>query len=113
MARLPRRFFSRKEQPDSGEVKECMSFGVTGIDGNITGDGTLSRWYATPHLGWMWILDSGLTLGIELGVQVPFSTDLTIAGLSNRTTARIKNELSPWTSHVLPYLNLIKVGYTF
>ena len=36
--------------------------------------------YATPRLGWLAIWDSGLSLELDLGVQLPISSDAQISG---------------------------------
>ncbi len=34
--------------------------------------------YATPHIGWMWIFDSGFLIGLELGAQIGFASKTTV-----------------------------------
>jgi hypothetical protein len=86
--------------------------------------------YFTPHLGWLWIWDSGFTMGFEFGVQVPTGDETTleidIDNVSAAQEALIKNtqeyknleddvtqlgETVGQTS--LPYVSLLKLGWVF
>lgn len=91
-----------------------LNFSVDGIDGSPTTVGTLSRFYITPHIGWIWVYHSGFVLGTELGVQVPFShPELTFTGPKASRSDKARKDLDPLLSSVFPYINLIKVGYSF
>lgn len=91
---------------------------------------TLDSTYFTPHLGWFATWDSGFTMGFEIGAQIPTSTksELKVAFDNVGTTA--ENEVKGSTEYkdakkdvedtgetlgkkVLPYINLIRIGWLF
>lgn len=75
--------------------------------------------YVTPHIGWYKVYSCGITIGSELGAQFPLS--------SKRYTDRVSGEgsynpdaqdavdkgLKILGKNVLPYITLIRLGYSF
>ena len=51
---------------------------ATDTQQGITGKGDMTTIYVTPRLGWLWILDSGISFGADLGVQIPLSYEYTV-----------------------------------
>jgi hypothetical protein len=87
-------------------------------DNDYLGDAVLSRIYLTPNLGFNWVLDSGLSLGFELGAQIPVGAKLGLTANpefrdSKNTVEEVRVEIDPYIYYVTPYINFIKVGYTF
>lgn len=92
--------------------------------GNTYG-ANLARTHLTPHLGWNWVLDSGVSIGTEFGVEIPFSsTPSVIASGPNydpssilyQTAIKAANDsiASYGTGNfLLPYITFIKIGYMF
>lgn len=71
--------------------------------------GAIERFYFTPHLGWLWVMNSGFTVGTEFGLQIPLaSPTLSQLGLNEIATETIQDI----GSYVLPYVTLIKLGYS-
>lgn len=91
-----------------------QNFGVTGINGRPSAEGSLSGVYLAPHLGWMWIFDSGFTIGTEFGVQIPLGArSLKTSGLTQKDVKDAHDALDPYLATVSPYINIIKLGYSF
>lgn len=91
----------------------------------------LQSWYATPHLGWMWIFDSGFCLGFELGVQWGFgsrsSFDISIQDPTlNSYLTQVKEDQeykdlrnsiegagNKIGNAVLPFVTALRIGWLF
>jgi len=74
--------------------------------------------YVSPHLGFQWMIASGLTIGFDAGVQIPVSTDgptfdASKYGLTVPIAA--KGEVADATRYVttmpIPVVHLLEVGY--
>ncbi len=90
----------------------------------------LKTFYATPHLGWMWVYKSGFTWGMELGIQLPISpetdVEITTSEAFNslleivKTTQEYKTlekdvqDLGKQIAKTaLPFITLLRLGWTF
>ena len=87
---------------------------MSGLNGDAGASGTLSGLYFTPHLGWLWALENGFTFGTEFGVQVPLGNrNVGTFGLTATNMANAAQSLTPMAAILFPYINFIKVGYSF
>ncbi len=86
--------------------------------------------YWTPHLGWFTVYDFGLTLGFELGLQMPIkahtSIDVELTGVSaseenlvkespeyQKQKKDAKDALDRVATVSLPYITLLRIGWLF
>lgn len=79
-----------------------------------------STWFVNPRLGFLHTFESGITLGIDAGVQLAVSPSYDRAGAATalgitdpdveRTLVRVSNTLGNATT---PTLDLLKVGFLF
>jgi len=66
--------------------------------------------YAAPRLGWLAIWDSGFSLSIDAGVQLPLSTDATASGGNADATSAAQSAAKSLGNQPLPSVNL-RVGF--
>ncbi len=88
--------------------------------------------YATPQFGWLFVWDSGFSIGTELGAQIPLSMSsnnyYTNLNNSNQTAYSqaissgnyqdfqntLQTRLPDYFNHqVLPFWNILKIGWLF
>jgi hypothetical protein len=87
--------------------------------------------YLTPHLGWIWELRTGLTLGVELGWQIPVGAnpeltlaidDPTLEGYLEQvqqTAAyqKLRQDIESVAERLgkvgLPYVTALRIGWAF
>jgi hypothetical protein len=91
---------------------------------------TLDTTYFTPHLGWFATWDSGFTMGFEVGAQIPTSTKAELKVAFDNVGTAAENEVKESSQYkdakkdvedagealgkkVLPYINLIRIGWLF
>ncbi len=91
---------------------------------------TVSGPYITPHLGWIWVIGSGFTLGIEGGIQLPFSQRSNFDATTNETFTPIFDAVKTTEAYhsleqdlnnagekigeqILPFVTLLRIGWTF
>ncbi len=100
---------------------------ASGFNLPVTGTLTISSYYVTPHLGWFWVSQRGFTIGVELGCQIPLdpSTNISIPVADTffpqvRETADYQALVSDINGPalqigrtILPYLALLRLGWTF
>jgi hypothetical protein len=87
---------------------------VSGLNGDIAASGSVSGIYITPHVGWLWATEGGLTFGTEFGIQIPIgSRSIGASGLTASNTDNATRALTPLMNALIPYFNLIKIGYSF
>jgi hypothetical protein len=114
--------------PVSGSVPGLGSVSTTA---NIIASVNVSGLYAAPHIGWLWVWDSGFTLGAELGWQFDFASstsiqtsgatdqDQLLVDLAKLTTqyqnlqTQVQNAGNQIGNTGFPYFCLIRVGYLF
>lgn len=102
-------------------------------EGDLTVESDMSSPIITPQLGWLWTWDSGFTLGLNLGVQIPLAkdpeVDVKYQGTSITSAASMlpdekqakANDLKDKVNKVaklvgktpLPQVDLLKIGFFF
>ena len=62
-----------------GSASRAVSFDNNGQTEtvNTTVNVNIGSFYLTPHLGWLWVYQSGFVLGADLGWQFPFGSKTT------------------------------------
>ena len=100
---------------------------ASGLTIPVTGTLSISSYYLTPHIGWLWTNGGGFSLGIELGCQIPLSpsTELNIPVVEafapevKQTSEykRLESDINGPALQIgktpLPYLALLRLGWTF
>ncbi|MBC7743201.1 MAG: hypothetical protein H7061_13460 [Bdellovibrionaceae bacterium] len=97
--------------------------------GTTTITDTVTANYITPHLGFTWKADWGLTIGMDLGWLVPINTKTNIddGDIKNQPSyatlqaqpdyienkRKLQEESDKYGKTSLPYLALIRVGWLF
>ncbi|MFW7380208.1 MAG: hypothetical protein ACOH5I_15450 [Oligoflexus sp.] len=86
--------------------------------------------YLTPHIGWLWIWDSGFHMGFELGVQLPsgnktsFDTNFENVSAAEQSATKNSQEYKDLEKDVkdagdligkatLPHLTMLRFGWFF
>ncbi len=89
---------------------------VPGAGYNVTEGARV--FYITPHLGWLKVYPSGLTVGSELGIRVPLSVKRYIerSGPGDYDPDARKyadHGIKYLATNLLPFATLIRFGYSF
>ena len=114
------------------EAEDELGFKVKEVDisVNTIGQIEVTTQYVTPHMGWIWWTDLGITFGFDFGAQIPVgnssSLNLGFEDVTNAQVATLKtreeyleveedvNDAGELVGNtILPYINLLKVGYIF
>lgn len=101
-------------------------------EGDLMAETDLSSPVITPQIGWLWVWDSGFTLGLSLGAQIPFGSEpdadvkyngvsvSQVAGIEQATLDRgnaLKGKVNDAAKLVgktpLPQIDFIKIGFFF
>lgn len=80
--------------------------------------------FVTPQVGWLWMWDSGFTLGLNLGAQIPLtsSPEVTIRNAAGREVdpgraAELRDDVNDVAKvlgfYPLPAFDLLKIGFFF
>ncbi len=82
--------------------------------GTFSGHARVDTTFLNPSLGFLWTWDSGITLGVDAGVQLPVasssSNSLPRAIQASQEVTSIANSLGDTT---LPTIDLLRVGFLF
>ena len=86
--------------------------------GTYSGSLTMDTWYVNPRLGFLWTWKSGLSLGMDAGLQIPVSHTSTItmpAGLPPgvQVPSSITSASNTLGAKVLPTVTLLQLGMLF
>lgn len=118
--------------PTAGSFYVAASLGKQGVFARrtqtflteeVTPEVTLNNTFASPKFGWFWQFNSGINFGVELGAQVPLTTDVEIkdgttnpAILNDPEYIKIKKDVKDLAERlgkqVLP-VALVRFGYAF
>ena len=97
-----------------------MTATVTGL-GTGTESMSAATWFINPGIGYLYTWSSGLTMGIDAGIQLPIgatydrSGPATAAGLAQGTTAdnTLRQVANTLGNDVTPTVDLLKIGFLF
>jgi hypothetical protein len=107
------------------------SLGQTIDGGGLRVVADMSTFFVSPQLGWLWFTHSGFTIGLNLGVQIPFprepSVEVTYGGQplpsqgapSNVTSAAdsdrktVADVARVIMRYPIPNIDLLKIGLAF
>ncbi len=82
--------------------------------GSLPEEVTADTWFVQPRVGFLWRWESGLSLGIDGGVQVPVASSFTSTVPSQLAVSRTVTDWSHVIGKdVLPTLTLLQLGYLF
>jgi len=72
----------------------------------------LDSWFLNPRIGLLWTGTSGLTIGAELGIQIPLSPSVT-SSLPLALVPDAQRTANTLGKTVLPTINLLQIGMLF
>lgn len=89
-----------------------------------TGQVEHTSFFVTPQVGWLWTWDSGFTLGLNFGAQIPVTStpEVTIRNAAGREVdpgraAELRDDVSDVAEilgfYPLPAFDLLKIGFFF
>jgi hypothetical protein len=82
------------------------------LGGTITESLNVDAWFVNPRVGLSWSFASGLSLGIEAGVQIPFqSSSSTTLPEFAKSDYRVTELIALFGKQVLPTIDLLRVGF--
>jgi len=92
---------------------------TVGSFGTVTESMTVDTWFINPRIGLLWMWDSSFALGIEAGLQIPVSWEVSStipAGLPNDARVRdaadkLTSSLETLGTSVLPSIDLLRIGF--
>jgi hypothetical protein len=90
-------------------VEAATTLPVTGL-GNVSETLGLDATFINPRIGLLWVLRSGLVLGMEAGVQIPLSTSTT-STWPLALVPSLQGQIDALERSVLPTIDLIRVGF--
>jgi hypothetical protein len=74
----------------------------------------LDSWFLNPRIGVLWTAASGLTVGAEIGIQIPLSSDITSSlPLAYAPEAEAERAVNTFGKSVLPTINLLQLDFLF
>lgn len=94
-------------------LKATVTDTSTGSPQTATAD--VTTWFVTPRLGWLWLMDSGVSLGLDLGVQLKLSADKNVvvpASAPPDLKTNVNNLVDLAAGIPLPSVNF-RIGYLF
>lgn len=115
----------------SAVVQASIPESATPVETNISLDVVTSTTYWNPQFGWLYRMESGLTFGTDIGVQMPITSSVEITiDIKNTSPFLITSiQRSPQyvnlrkqlvndvydmlSEYPIPYWNIIKVGWLF
>lgn len=77
---------------------------------------TVDTWFVNPRLGFLWTFGSGLTVGIDAGLQIPLShseTSTLPASLQAKAPSGLTALTDTLGARVLPTVSLLQLGMLF
>jgi hypothetical protein len=72
----------------------------------------LDSWFLNPRVGVLWTATSGLTVGAEIGIQIPISADIA-SSLPLAYAPEAERAANTLGKTVLPTLDLLQIGFLF
>ncbi len=101
------------------DAKATATLAAGGSSTELTESMDASTWFVNPRVGFLHRFDSGITLGVDAGVQLPIAPTFTRAGPAtsagltsetDRVLARVAGALG---NDVTPTIDLLRVGFLF
>ena len=90
-------------------VEAAATMPVTGF-GQVSETLGLDSSFINPRIGLLWVLRSGLVLGMEAGVQIPLSTSTT-STWPLALVPSLQSQIDAVERSVLPTIDLIRIGF--
>lgn len=97
--------------------QRTMTASYTDPATSITGSADVNATYLAPELGWRWVYESGLFMGVELGWEFVLSMNVEYKGGFSSLPADkqqdINDAINTYGKVGLPHLALFQIGYFF
>ena len=87
-----------------------------GAFGSFSESALAETWFVNPRIGFLWTWNSGFTVGIDAGVQIPISPSLSTtlpAGLPANVDGTIASIANTFGNEVTPTVDLLRIGFLF
>ncbi len=82
--------------------------------GSFAGSIDVDTWFINPRAGFFWMWKSGLAIGMDFGVQIPLSSDVSSTLPSNvLADRRVTSITSTFATDVIPTFDLLRIGMAF
>ena len=79
--------------------------------GTFAGSMSMQTWFVDPRIGLLWTFKSGITVGMNAGVQIPLSHDTTTTLPSGvEVPAQATSIANTLGAHVIPTVTLLQLG---
>ena len=86
------------------------------VVGTLTESAIAETWFVNPRVGFLWTLQSGLTIGLDVGVQVPIKKSF-VDTLPEGTPADVRSSMqdvaNTFGHAVSPTVDLLRIGFLF
>ncbi len=87
-----------------------QTLSATAHQSGVTVAADMTTYFVTPRIGWLAVWDSGLSLGLDLGVQLPLSSDITVTSNNSQAASDARSVAKAIGDTPLPSVNL-RLGY--
>jgi hypothetical protein len=84
---------------------------VTLVGQNYAGSVAVNSWYVNPRIGLLWTAHSGLTIGTEAGIQIPFGVDVESHLPPEVDRSAVVSVADAVGRQVIPTVDLLRIGY--
>lgn len=86
------------------------------IIGTLSESAVAETWFVNPRLGFLWTFESGLSVGLDAGVQVPVQksfVDSLPEGLPVDVRGSLTGVANTFGQSVVPTVDLLRIGFLF
>jgi len=84
--------------------------------GTLSESAVAEAYFVNPRIGFLWTLESGLTLGLDVGVQVPIKKsfqDTLPEPISSEVRSTLVGVANTFGYAVVPTVDLLRIGFLF
>ena len=79
--------------------------------GSFHGSIDVDTWFINPRAGFLWMWESGLAIGSDVGVQIPLASNVSSTLPSGLLTdPRVTSVTSTFATSVIPTFDLLRIG---
>ncbi len=101
------------------DATATATLAINGMSSELTESMDASTWFLNPRIGFLHRFESGITLGIDAGIQLPIAPSFTragpatSAGLTSDTDRTLASVAGALGNDVTPTVDLLRVGFLF
>ena len=96
-------------------MKATATASVPGL-GTLSESAVADTYFVNPRIGFLWTLESGVTLGLDVGVQVPIQksyVDTLPDSVSSEVRGSLVGVANAFGYTVTPSVDLLRIGFLF